>query len=354
MLYNAGMKRERLICWIGIVLCAVGLVARADFDVYFMRHGETPWNRAKVVQGSVPYVDITDVGVGMAQDSAKAFRREGIVFDRIYTSPYLRARHTAEIIAADQGLKPLEDARIRERDCVTCEGLRYGSGEELSALMQKGVGAGNESVEAVGDRAMAFLEKELAPLDGKVKRVLCVGHTVLLNIIEARLLGCGKLQKVLLPNCCVHVIAFRNGHFEMKERARTFYDPARYAGRTKQRRTWSGAADGRVTPETLRTAVARQSDIVKLELQKAGDAVAVVGPHPVPQIFRLDEALQIARPVPEFEIGFRDFDSAFAERVLSVFRAQKIHESRIRLGVSSPEVLDYFQNHHPGIRRAGK
>ena len=86
--------------FIGLV-CAVALggSAFADFEVYFMRHGETPWNRAKVLQGSVSETDLTPVGVAMAEETVATLARDGVVFDRVYTSPYLRARHTAEILA---------------------------------------------------------------------------------------------------------------------------------------------------------------------------------------------------------------------------------------------------------------
>ena len=116
-------------------LCAVAGTAtdrvRAQpdgFEVYFMRHGETPWNRAKVLQGSIGYTDITETGIGMAEDSARELKRRGIAFDAVYSSPYLRALHTAQIVADSQGLRPRVDDRIRERCCGSCEGVRYPGG----------------------------------------------------------------------------------------------------------------------------------------------------------------------------------------------------------------------------------
>lgn len=209
-----------------VLVAAAACAARADFEVYFMRHGETSWNRAKVLQGSIAHPDITEKGVGMAEDSAAEFLRRGISFDAVYTSPYRRASHTAEIVAASQGLKPKVDVRLRERCCGSCEGQHYGTAERLAEMMRSATGV--ESVKAVGDRAMEFLEKELAPLDGKVRRVLCVGHTLILSVIEARLKGEREVGKALLPNCCVHVLAFKDGRFTLRERARVFYDAGKY------------------------------------------------------------------------------------------------------------------------------
>lgn len=367
---------------------AAALVARADLEVYFMRHGETPWNRAKVLQGSIAYTDLTAVGVGMAEDSAAEFLRRGISFGAIYTSPLRRARHTAEIIAATQGLKVQADERIRERCCGSCEGVRYGTGERLAELIRSATGV--ESVEAVGDRAMDFLEKELAPLDGKVGRVLCVGHTLLLSVIEARLAGRREVGKDLLPNCCAHVLVFRNGRFSLRERARVFYDPAKYKGRSKIRYVAHRGAGDLTMPEASRpaysNAVAKSSDIVKLDLQKTKDGVIVMGHDPTlkrvmgwdakikkldyseilskgeflfkgkptgERIVRLEEALEIVRPVPEFWIDFKHFDPDFAERALATFAAKGIDESRIMVATFSTEALKYFKENHPSIRRVG-
>ena len=385
---NAGARVE-LRLFAALVVAAVAvLTGRADFEVYFMRHGETSWNRAKVLQGSIAYTDVTSTGVGMAEDSAAEFRRRGIGFDAVYTSPYRRASHTAEIVAASQGLTAKVDARIRERCCGSCEGVRYESGEHLAELMKAADGV--EPVEAVGDRAMDFLKKELAPLDGKVKRVLCVGHTLLLSVIEARLRGEREVRKDLLPNCCVHVLTFKDGRFALKERAKVFYDSAKYAGRSKLRYVAHRGAGDLTMPEASRAAyadaVAKSSDIVKLDLQQTGDGVIVMGHDPTlkrvmgwdakirdldyaeilkqgrfrfrkkvtdEQIVRLDEALEIVRPVPEFWLDFKHFDPDFAERVLAAFAAKGIDESRLMVATFSKGALAYFKEKHPSVRRVG-
>ena len=206
-----------------IILLALASVfpARAEFEVYLMRHGETTWNREKRLQGSIAHPDLTEKGVKMAEESAAGFLRRGIKFDAVYSSPYRRARHTAEIIADAQGLVVTDDQRLRERTCGSCEGRYYADSAALARMMAEADGV--ESVHAVGDRMMDFLKTELAPLDGKVKRVLCVAHSLLLNSVEARLSGADKPGKELLPNCCVHVLEFAAGAFLMKERAKIFY-----------------------------------------------------------------------------------------------------------------------------------
>ena len=63
-----------------VAIAAVALRAWG-LEVYFLRHGETTWNRAKVLQGSVPYTDLTKKGVRMAEETAKGMVSAGIRFD---------------------------------------------------------------------------------------------------------------------------------------------------------------------------------------------------------------------------------------------------------------------------------
>jgi broad specificity phosphatase PhoE len=64
---------------------------------YFLRHGETDWNRAGLVQGQA---NIPLNGAGLAQARAAADLLQGAGIAAICTSPLDRAQLTAEIIAA--------------------------------------------------------------------------------------------------------------------------------------------------------------------------------------------------------------------------------------------------------------
>lgn len=135
-----------------------------------------------------------------------------------------------------------------------------------------------------------------------------------------------------------------------------------------------------------RNAVTSGSDIVKLDLQRTKDGVIVMGHDPTlkrnmgwdvciadvdyaeilekgtfiakggyaqEKILRLDEALDIVKPVPEFWIDFKAFDPDFAERVLKAFQKAGIDESRIMVATFSKPALEHFQSRHPNIRRVG-
>ncbi|HEX3432649.1 MAG TPA: histidine phosphatase family protein [Solirubrobacteraceae bacterium] len=81
--------------------------------VYLARHGQTAYNKEGRFQGQqqVPLDD-----TGRAQAAELAERAAGFGFAALWCSPLLRARETADVVAARIGLQPREDARFMETD----------------------------------------------------------------------------------------------------------------------------------------------------------------------------------------------------------------------------------------------
>ena len=81
--------------------------------VYLARHGQTAYNHEGRFQGQqqVPLDD-----TGRAQAAELAQRATGYGFRALWCSPLLRARETADVVAARLGLEPKEDARLMETD----------------------------------------------------------------------------------------------------------------------------------------------------------------------------------------------------------------------------------------------
>ena len=63
--------------------------------IYFVRHGETDWNKDRKIQGQVN-ISLNEFGRHLARETAKGLKE--IPFDVCFTSPLDRARETAEII----------------------------------------------------------------------------------------------------------------------------------------------------------------------------------------------------------------------------------------------------------------
>ncbi|HEY7836948.1 MAG TPA: histidine phosphatase family protein [Solirubrobacteraceae bacterium] len=88
-------------------------IPSARASVYLARHGQTAYNLEGRFQGQqqIP-LDAT----GRAQAAELAERAVPYGFRALWCSPLLRARETADAVAARIGLEPVEDARLMETD----------------------------------------------------------------------------------------------------------------------------------------------------------------------------------------------------------------------------------------------
>lgn len=95
--------------------------------LYIVRHGQTAKNKAMLLQGRSDQ-PLNEVGREQARRIAGLLREMGIVFDRVYSSPLIRAVETAEIIAACGGSGSAQalvstDERLIEMDYGPYEGM---------------------------------------------------------------------------------------------------------------------------------------------------------------------------------------------------------------------------------------
>jgi uncharacterized phosphatase len=117
----------------------------------FIRHGQTDWNRDDRLQGSSD-IPLNDIGRAQAHQAAEMLR--GSPWQVIVSSPLVRARETAQIIADDLGLElgPAYDSLI-ERDYGVLEGENasdviarhpdrdYPGAETLASVVSRGTAA---------------------------------------------------------------------------------------------------------------------------------------------------------------------------------------------------------------------
>ncbi len=88
-------------------------------EVYIVRHGQVPQNVLK--QYNADDADLTELGIKQAKELKEKISE--MQFDIIISSPYIRARHTAEIIKPNETI--LFDERIKERSCGDLSGKPY-------------------------------------------------------------------------------------------------------------------------------------------------------------------------------------------------------------------------------------
>jgi broad specificity phosphatase PhoE len=140
--------------------------------IAFVRHGETPPNRAGLLLGRTDAA-LTDDGRAQAERLAEALA--GLEVARVITSPLRRARDTAAPIAAACGEAVEVDDRLVEIDYGEWEGRPLADLDpEVVARWRRNSGfspPGGESLEVVADRVASFCDETL---DDRV--VVAVSH----------------------------------------------------------------------------------------------------------------------------------------------------------------------------------
>lgn len=91
-------------------------------DIYLIRHGETDWNKTKRLQG-ITDIPLNAYGIELAEKTAEGLK--DIPFDRIYTSPLIRAYKTAEIIRGGRPIEIIPTQGLLEISFGDYEGLTY-------------------------------------------------------------------------------------------------------------------------------------------------------------------------------------------------------------------------------------
>jgi probable phosphoglycerate mutase len=86
-------------------------LAIAQVPFWYLRHGETDWNRQGLSQGNID-IPLNELGLTQAREAAVRLRNRGIT--SIVASPLSRARVTAEIVGDALGLEVTIEPDLRE------------------------------------------------------------------------------------------------------------------------------------------------------------------------------------------------------------------------------------------------
>ncbi len=203
-------------------------------NIYIVRHGETEWNTTWRLQGRTD-IPLNDTGIKQAQLTAKALKAEGIVFDRVYSSPLSRALKTAEILSGFSPEKIIKENRIIEINFGNAEGStpqerktnpkfkQINNFFNAPALYNPSDDA--ESFKQVFARTADFWEKEIRPLENQAENILVVTHggtlQSLLMHVDGRTLD--DYWAVKFPNCSFNLISLKNSFFSVEWTSKIFY-----------------------------------------------------------------------------------------------------------------------------------
>ena len=163
-----------------------------------VRHGETDWNAAGRLQGHSDR-PLNDYGRRQARELADRLA-DGEAITAIYASDLMRARETADIVAARLGLPVAVDPDLREKNWGSWEGLT--TDERLS------VEYAGETTEAHRDRTLRAVLRIVERHPGE--RVVVVTHGGSLRRIQAAVSG---VAQPVIENCAVWVVAHEDGGF---------------------------------------------------------------------------------------------------------------------------------------------
>jgi probable phosphoglycerate mutase len=157
------------------------------------RHGETDWNQQGILQG---WTDVTlnKLGRQQARAMAAGFDKQG--FDAIWSSPLLRARETAEIIAPLIRVPfPKFHHGLMERNFGIFQGVPKAELAEFNPVVLQlilkrnpaGYFEGGESMDEFADRILAALADIGAQYLGK--KVLIISHGWVMDVVTRHISG---------------------------------------------------------------------------------------------------------------------------------------------------------------------
>lgn len=179
--------------------------------IYIVRHGQTELNSRNVLQGRSDY-PLNEKGEEQAREAAELLK--DIHFDRVYSSPLIRAVQTAKIIAPYA--EPQIDGRLTEMDYGQYEGMTFSEfPPEVITFFRDFINnpapEGMEQLYSVVERAGSFLEDCCRTY----KNILVSTHAIAMKGIleyltpESR----GSYWSKHIGNCAVYTVDYKGGSF---------------------------------------------------------------------------------------------------------------------------------------------
>ncbi len=185
--------------------------------LYFVRHGETDWNKVRRVQGHSD-IPLNEYGKYLARETGKGLAN--VHFDLAYTSPLVRARETAELILEGRRVPIIAHEKIKELGFGEYEGIcisgehKAPETEEFNKFFTDTAhyvpAKGAESIEGLLGRTREFLEELYQNQDLGDKTILLSSHgaamTGLLNNIKGKTEAADFWKQGVPPNCAVTIV----------------------------------------------------------------------------------------------------------------------------------------------------
>ena len=178
-----------------------------------VRHGETQWNIESRIQG---HGDSALTERGLAQAEAIARRLSAEAFDALVSSDLGRAMQTAQRIAVATNREVIADARFRERNFGSAEGITYAElhqryphafGRHLQDQDPDFQVPEAETRRGFYARIAAAFEALAAERPGERVLLVCHGGVLAALYRHIHRIPAGELHSVEIPNAAYNRIA---------------------------------------------------------------------------------------------------------------------------------------------------
>lgn len=189
--------------------------------IYLVRHGETDWNQAGLLQGQT---DIALNAQGLEQAREAAERLKEVPFEIAFCSPLIRAKRTAETIIGDRKINLTTDERLRELNFGPWEGVDIRTIKDAASQPFTNPGSyippeGAESFAQLYKRSGEFVDQVLLPLEGTYETVLVVAHGGVNRSILNPVLNIpvDDFWRMHMGNCATAILDCTDGKLSMLE-----------------------------------------------------------------------------------------------------------------------------------------
>lgn len=179
--------------------------------IYLIRHGETDWNLQGRFQGRED-IPLNETGIKQAQRCGEAFRGE--TFQAVITSPLIRAKKTAQIIAECVDIDTvIIEKDIIERDFSKVSGM---TPKEREAFYASGEIDDKEPFEDLCKRMLSCIKKYAEQY--REGSIIMVSHGASINSVLASLSGgTTGTGKIILKNTCINIIKYNKNQINLGE-----------------------------------------------------------------------------------------------------------------------------------------
>ncbi len=175
-----------------------------------VRHAQAISNALKILSDDYDKYPLTEEGISQARRAAQELKK--LKPEAVFSSPVLRARQTAEIIAESLGLKVILDERLRERGLGELNGKKVEENSEhwkLRLSRAREQVKGLEGWESMQGRMLDFLNYVQ---NRGYRVVVAVSHYDPIRALIGHIFGLTDFQAwgIMIPNASITLIAAKS------------------------------------------------------------------------------------------------------------------------------------------------